>query len=194
MAGNRDTMWSHASYELKKMLELIYETPRGHFLEIGAHMFNMSIALYLTSAKRGKVVTIDPKLKSPERLEIMKMYAGDRFTFLEGLSTDQPIIDKVHELAKDKLFDLILVDGNHTYEGIKTDTELYADLISPKGYIVWHDFFTIGENCESIHGRFQGVNTYINELRDKGIPVKDYLEETSCIAYIKGDEWISSQK
>ena len=36
-------------------------------------------------------------------------------------------------------FDLIFIDGDHSYEGVKRDFDLYKKLLSPRGYIAFHD-------------------------------------------------------
>ena len=41
-------------------------------------------------------------------------------------------------LAEEKL-DLLFIDGDHTYEGVKADFETYSQLVKPDGLIVFHD-------------------------------------------------------
>ena len=36
--------------------------------------------------------------------------------------------------------DLIFIDGGHTYELIKNDSELAFQMISKNGIIFWHDY------------------------------------------------------
>jgi predicted O-methyltransferase YrrM len=55
------------------------------------------------------------------------------------------IMDSHEEYTKKQVvnfcpnYDLIFIDGDHSYDGVKTDFELYKDLLSPRGYIVFHD-------------------------------------------------------
>lgn len=44
---------------------------------------------------------------------------------------------KVSEMAK---FDFIFIDGDHTGDGVRFDTELARQLIAPGGIIAWHDY------------------------------------------------------
>ena len=37
-------------------------------------------------------------------------------------------------------FDFIFIDGDHSYEGIKTDTEYCENILNPGGVMIWHDF------------------------------------------------------
>jgi len=40
---------------------------------------------------------------------------------------------------QDEFFDFIFIDGDHSYEGVKRDFDLYKKLLSPRGYIAFHD-------------------------------------------------------
>jgi len=39
-----------------------------------------------------------------------------------------------------KTMDFIWVDGDHSYEGVKNDTEKAFEMVAPGGAIMWHDF------------------------------------------------------
>ena len=45
--------------------------------------------------------------------------------------------NKVKEFCPE--YDLIFIDGDHSYNGVKKDFELYKDLLSPRGFVVFHD-------------------------------------------------------
>jgi len=55
-------------------------------------------------------------------------------------------------------FDWIYVDGNHDYEYVKRDLELYAPKIKAGGFICGHDYCTLDEA--------QGVMRAVDEFRD----------------------------
>ena len=55
---------------------------------------------------------------------------------------------------------LVLVDANHTYEFVKTDTETAFRLLSPGGVIVWDDYRWL-----DIHSECIGVTRCLNELQ-----------------------------
>jgi cephalosporin hydroxylase len=64
------------------------------------------------------------------------MYGEDFKLFIEDSQTVETR-DKVKEFCPS--YDLIFIDGDHSYEGVKRDFELYKELLSPRGYIVFHD-------------------------------------------------------
>jgi len=67
--------------------------------------------------------------------------------------------------------DLLFIDGDHSYEGVKLDFELYSKLVSPKGVIIIHDTdaqyedsLIISEDTKTTHHRFDGPSKFIKEL------------------------------
>jgi predicted O-methyltransferase YrrM len=44
----------------------------------------------------------------------------------------------VREFFKQPI-DMLFIDGDHTYEGVKRDFELYRPLLKPGGIIAFHD-------------------------------------------------------
>ena len=59
-------------------------------------------------------------------------------------------------------YDLIFIDADHSYEGVRHDTELALPLIAPTGYIVWHDY----ANWGYFDGK-NGVPEYLKELTEQ---------------------------
>ncbi len=53
----------------------------------------------------------------------------------QGYSNDSAII----ETYRDRSFSLIYIDGDHTYEGVKSDIENYAPLVEEHGFLVMDD-------------------------------------------------------
>lgn len=59
-------------------------------------------------------------------------------------------------------YDLIFIDADHSYAGIKHDTELVLPLVSENGFILWHDY----ANWGYFDGK-NGVPEYLRELSEK---------------------------
>jgi predicted O-methyltransferase YrrM len=67
--------------------------------------------------------------------------------------------------------DLIFIDGDHSYEGVKRDWELFSKHVTRFGLIVFHD--TIWDLKPSAGGResSMGVPRFVDELRRQGYQV-----------------------
>ena len=72
-----------------------------------------------------------------------------------GSSTDPEIIKK-----SEKEYDLIIIDGDHSFEGVMNDFNNYSKYLKQGGYIIFHDSFF--DNL--------GVKPFVKELKKN----KDY--------------------
>jgi predicted O-methyltransferase YrrM len=55
---------------------------------------------------------------------------------VRGFSAE--VVEKVRELAPS--LDLLFIDGDHSYQGVKTDWEAYKDFLKPGSIVVFHDY------------------------------------------------------
>lgn len=127
----------------------LHYKPRRLF-EIGTYR-GLTSDFFLSILSESEVVSIayrNPRWKFFGRLfnnsELMKEQIGSevvaerrpRFTQLYGNS---------HELDSESLlkeygpFDLVLIDGDHSAEGVSLDTQLAKKIIAESGAICWHD-------------------------------------------------------
>ncbi|RJG40884.1 CmcI family methyltransferase [Mesorhizobium sp. DCY119] len=60
----------------------------------------------------------------------------DSFTIIKRLSNDPEAIKE----AAQRQYDVVVIDGDHSYEGVKFDFENYSKLVRPGGYIIVDDY------------------------------------------------------
>ncbi|MFN4023839.1 MAG: class I SAM-dependent methyltransferase, partial [Hyphomonas sp.] len=60
----------------------------------------------------------------------------DQYTLIKHLSTEPEAM----ELAAARKYDVLVIDGDHSYAGVKTDFENYAGLVRVGGYIIFDDY------------------------------------------------------
>jgi len=105
--------------------------------------------------KHGKVYAIDPfngdgdgasKDTYQEEVKKMGLTLLDNFNNTiarYGLSNHIEVLPMLSEYARQKFseskIDLLFIDGNHEYESVKKDFDLWTSLIVPEGIIVLHD-------------------------------------------------------
>lgn len=57
---------------------------------------------------------------------------------IRGNSTHSAVLDQVRDVV-DIPVDLLFIDGDHSYEGVKADYENYRSFVRPGGLIAFHD-------------------------------------------------------
>jgi cephalosporin hydroxylase len=90
---------------------------------------------------------------------------GDKCTFIEGNSHEQSTYETLVNTLNGELIDFLFIDGDHTYEGVKQDYEMYSKLVHPNGYIAFHDI----NNTEYHISRNVHVDKLWNELQQEKI-------------------------
>ncbi len=69
-----------------------------------------------------------------------------------------------------------MIDGDHSYEGVKTDFSLYAPLVRPGGLIAFHDILPneVAENChvDRLWAELRSVHVtteFVDPYDDRGL-------------------------
>lgn len=78
------------------------------------------------------------------------------------------------EAARDwnRQVDLIFIDGDHSYEGVKSDWELFLPHMHAFTVAVFHDtIWEVGKAPENFYRADMGVPRFVDELRQQGYPV-----------------------
>jgi predicted O-methyltransferase YrrM len=74
--------------------------------------------------------------------------------------------------------DLLFIDGDHSYDGVKRDWEAFVPFVSPFGVVVFHDTLWDLRPDPRYARPDMGVPRFVEELRRQGYPVltidKDY--------------------
>ena len=130
---------------------ILKETNCNNLFEIGFN-YGHSSYTFMSIMKELNLHSVDigqydHTLVNAEKLKNM---FGERFTFSHRNSHSiEP-----HEIEH---YDMVFIDGDHTYEGVKKDFELYSKLLTENGVIVIHD---TDENYEK----------NLDEIKSLGVP------------------------
>lgn len=122
--------------EQRLLLDLAAQVPEnGLIVEIGGE-FGMSASLFCYAAPASaEIITID--LFPGDLLE--KHRANLAEAGFEGRSTQVATDSRSYKLAKKTKIDLLFVDGDHTYAGVKADIERFTPHITVGGHAAFHD-------------------------------------------------------
>ncbi len=58
---------------------------------------------------------------------------------VNGSSYAPPTVERVAQLLNGRLFDVLFIDGDHHYEGVKQDFLCYRQFVREGGYLLFHD-------------------------------------------------------
>lgn len=97
---------------------------------------------------------------------------GSNVTTIWGSSHDETCKQQISDLLRGEKLDFLFIDGDHTYEGVKQDYEMYKEFVKQGGWIGFHDIkdteFHRTANCR--------VDQLWNELQGNKI---EFLENQS---------------
>jgi cephalosporin hydroxylase len=84
----------------------------------------------------------------PYRIPFYKMFASksQKIKLIRQDSHKQATLRKIKNIIKNKKIDLLFIDGDHSYEGVKKDFEMYAPLVRDDGIIAFHDIVDIPDD------------------------------------------------
>ena len=151
------------------MFTLAFSLRPQHYLEIGT--FQGGSALLVCSAldaleSDGKMYLVDPNPKiAPEYWDKLK----HRAKLYKGYSPDILHI-AASEAGK---FDLVLIDGDHSYQGVMRDAEGVLPYTESGGYIIFHDSFC-EEVCRAID---DFVDQHSERVVDLGILTREFTPQ-----------------
>lgn len=121
--------------------ELIYAVKPDVLVEIGvAH--GGSLVCYASLMKamgKGRVVGVDIEIRPHNRKAIEAHEMFPLISLIEGDSTAASTLEAVRAEIKPGETVLVFLDGNHTYEHVLKELELYAPLVTPGSYILAMD-------------------------------------------------------
>lgn len=77
------------------------------------------------------------------------------------------------EAARDwnRPIDLLFIDGDHSYQGVKSDWDLFSPHMAPFGVVVFHDTTWAINDFPFEVREDLGVSRFLEELREAGYPL-----------------------
>lgn len=127
--------------EFSKAIKFLLDTEHEFksFLEIGAASGAAALALY-NFFKFDDVFIIDDNQHDTAKIRrtvLQNIEVEKNLREFVGNSHDPKIVNKVQKTLV--LFNLIHIDGDHSYQGVKQDTIDYLPFLKRGGYVMYHD-------------------------------------------------------
>ena len=134
--------------ELQRFAEIVAGVNPKLLLEIGTKNGGTLCVLSRLAAADGVIISVD--LPGGEYgggykwyyIPIFRSFVSgkQRLHLLRGDSHSPKIEAAVRDIVgKNRKLDLLFIDGDHSYSGVKSDFETYVDLVRPGGMVAFHD-------------------------------------------------------
>ncbi len=95
---------------------------------------------------------------------------GQGGVFLRGNSHERAFFERVRKVLDGRAIDLLFIDGDHTYQGVRQDYEMYSTLVREGGLIAFHDVARHPEKSGC------GVDRLWNEIKH-GAEFREIIED-----------------
>lgn len=133
--------------EITEFMRLVDEMRPGAMLEIGTASGGTLFLLARLASEDAVIISVDlPGGRfgggySSGRAHIYRLFGRwrQKMHLVRADSHDPSTLEKVEGILKGRPLDLLFIDGDHTYEGVKKDFELYSRLVRKGGVIAFHD-------------------------------------------------------
>ncbi|HEV7744983.1 MAG TPA: class I SAM-dependent methyltransferase [Pyrinomonadaceae bacterium] len=166
--------------EILKLIEIVKHLKPMTICEIGAAGCGTTFLLAQAAAKAATIIALDLAF-DPSRKAALETFAlpGQRLLCLEADSHRPETARLVAETLGERSLDVLYLDGDHSYDGVKRDFELYRDLVSSNGMIVFHDIVSdyktrYGITTTSDTG---GVPKFWQEIKTSWKRVEEIVED-----------------
>ena len=134
--------------EIGPLLEILYKLKPENILEIGTANGGTLFLLCQVSSPHATILSVDlpdgpyggdlyPRWKESFYNTFAK--EKQKLSLIRKDSHDPKTLDTVKELFDGNKIDFLLIDGDHSYEGVKKDFEIYSRFVKEGGIIAFHD-------------------------------------------------------
>jgi len=135
------------------LYEFVLDYAPNKMLEIGVQSGQSTKTILMamkqmSSRKKMKLVSIDrgrhDKLMADEYADLQEYWH-----YLHGDSHNPQTLEMAKSvLGNDEYYDMLFIDGDHSFGGVKQDFEEYSQLVKPGGIIMLHDIINKNEGVK----------------------------------------------
>lgn len=173
--------------EFRQLLQEVDQIKPQAMLEIGTANGGSLFALSQVCAPDAHIISVDlprgefgggyPMWKVP----LYKSFAkpGQRLDLVRGDSHADAVVEQVRQLLGGRSLDLLFIDGDHSYDGVRRDFESYRTLVRPGGIIAFHDISPPEADRAAIDAQSAEqpgeVPQFWSELKTQG-PAQEFID------------------
>jgi predicted O-methyltransferase YrrM len=134
--------------EFRGLVETVFDGPKpACIMEIGTHRGGTLFVFARSAAPQACLISVD--LPGGEfgggypdwKTSLYRKFAlpQQELHLVRADSHAVTTVEQVRQILQGRRLDFLFIDGDHTYEGVKRDFELYSPLVRPGGLIAFHD-------------------------------------------------------
>jgi cephalosporin hydroxylase len=126
--------------EILQLLKLLSSLSPRRLMEIGSAKGGTLFLFSRVAAPDALLVSLNlPHPAWQKRMLTSFSRQQQRIELVQGDSHDPATLAYVQGLLNGDPLDFLLIDGDHSYAGVKSDYEMYGSLVGPRGFIAFHD-------------------------------------------------------
>jgi predicted O-methyltransferase YrrM len=155
--------------EILQLLYILKDLKPKYLMEIGTFMGGTLFLFCQVADPNAVIISVDlpygrfgggyPKWRIPLYKSFVK---SNQKLYLFRLNSHDPKTFKlVQNTLNNQLLDFLFIDGDHSYEGVKLDFEMYSPLVRRGGIIAFHDIVPGPEK------HVGGVPIFWNEIKNQ---------------------------
>jgi len=133
----------HKATQKPRELELLVQAFRRHrfkvVVEIGTDKGGTLYVWKEVADKNSLIISVDKAKFGDEKFVEQLKYPNQNIILLNKDSHLKSTRKTIENLLRHKPIDLLFIDGDHSYKGVKRDWELYSPLVKKGGLVIFHD-------------------------------------------------------
>ncbi len=171
--------------EFKRLLEIVVEKKPKIIMEIGTANGGSLFSWCKIAPKDAVIISIDlpggsfgggyQEWKIPFYKALPK--EGQKLHLVRANSHKMETVEEARKILNGQTVDFLFIDGDHTYEGVKKDFDLYSPLVRQGGIVAFHDVAIHPKESECF------VHVFWLEIKNK------YKDKTEEIIENKNQNW-----
>ncbi len=184
-----DALWKFEDFrplqvkeEIAGLFEIVKALGPRAVCEIGSAGCGMTFLFARAAAEGALVVSLDLELEEARRRAATRFAReGQRVVCLRADSHRTETVREVERLLAGRPLDFLFIDGDHSYEGVARDFELYAPLVRPGGLIAFHDIVPLAEGDRN--HTVGGVPRFWRELKARHPSAREIIASPAQSAF-----------
>ena len=158
---------SQVKEEITSFLGILKNKQPKIILEIGTEKGGTLFLFSRMASSDAKIISVDlPAGKFGAgypgwRIPLYKSFAREnqKLYLVRDDSHNQKTLRNVKKILNGQKADFLFIDGDHTYDGVKKDFEMYSPLVKKGGLIAFHDI------CPGLERKVGGVPNFWQEIK-----------------------------